>query len=100
MTVDEWRRPDSRPSNTAVAELDWPPLGYRDGYRAPDHGYADFPGLAELDQELDSSLFSPEPSITEQDVYASLGPEISGGNPGMSSLKVVIRDSTSGGELR
>jgi len=75
VTVDEWRRPDSRPSNTAVAELDWPPLGYRDGYRAPDHGYADFPGLAELDQELDSSLFSPEPSITEQDVYASLGPQ-------------------------
>ena len=34
------------------------------------------------------------------DLYASLGPEVRGGNPGMTDLKVVIRDFASSRELR
>ena len=89
MTDDEWR-PGPRTSNIAVASrtalAERPSPGqsgqpYGHGYYGSQPGKPGFAGfdeaacLAELERELDSSLFSPEPSITEQDVYATLGPQ-------------------------
>jgi uncharacterized protein YabE (DUF348 family) len=66
VTVDEWRT-YRRPAHRAVDQLDW-------DWPSTD-GVLD--GWAELDAELDTMVFSPEPSITHQDVYTSLGPQAS-----------------------